>query len=503
MIGLRSQSSASKGPVPIRRLAIPANEDVFELPVRGTGGATGDTEFLPSALQILDRPPSPYRWMTVSAVTVLMMTILAWSYFGRLSDYTSAPGKIEAVGRTQIIEPRERGQIKSITVSNGTRVTQGDALIELDPTAALANQSILEEKIANLRAENARRQIEMTAARAAHIDVNSKIDWEDSVPQALREREQSVLHANLSQLAATLAQLESQKKAQEIKRDGLSSDVDAQKSLTATDSDLVAMHEILEKRGWDSEANLLTVQTSLRREQSALAGYQTSLADAAAAIPVIDSEISKTRENFITDNTEQVASAELQLDQLAEQLTKAAQSVTNMTLRAPVSGTIEASAITTIGQVVNPGQQLLQLVPDGAYLKVQAYVPNSDIGFLKEGQHAEIKVNSFPYGVYGSISATITQIASQALPSNAKNSLQTDSLDENVSQTSAAQDTDSMIFPITVVPRSLTMTVDGKDIPLTSGMSVTVDIKTEDRRAIDYIISPLLAIFTTAAHERS
>ena len=116
-----------------------------------------------------------------------------------------------------------------------------------------------------------------------------------------------------------------------------------------------------------------------------------------------------------------MASAELQLDQLAEQLTKAAQSVTNMTLRAPVSGTIEASAITTIGQVVNPGQQLLQLVPDGAYLKVQAYVPNSDIGFLKEGQHAEIKVNSFPYGVYGSISATITQIASQALPSDAKN----------------------------------------------------------------------------------
>lgn len=500
---MRSPSGASKGPVPIRRRAVPDNEDVFESPVRATEGATGDSEFRPSALEILDRPPSPRRWVTIGALAGLGAAALAWSYFGRLADYTEAPGKIEAVGRTQIVEPRERGQVKSVAVSNGTRVHEGEVLIELDPTVALANQSVIEQKITNLRAENARRRVEMTAARGARIDVEAKIEWEASIPQIVREREQGILHANLSQLAATLAQLESQRKAQETKRDGLSATVDAQKTLIATDSALVAMHELLAKGGWDSEANLLTAQTTLRREQSDLAGYQTKLAEAAAGIPVIDSEIIKTRENFVTNDTELTASAELQLDQLAEQLAKAAQSVANMTLRAPASGTVEASAVTTIGQVVKPGQQLMQLVPEGDYLKVKAYVPNADIGFLQEGQRVEIKVNSFPYGVYGSISGTITQIASQSLPSEAKNGLQTASLDENVSQTTAAQDTRSIIFPITVAARRLAMTVDGKDIPLSSGMSVTVDIKTEDRRAIDYIVSPLIAIFTTAAHERS
>jgi hemolysin D len=174
-----------------------------------------------------------------------------------------------------------------------------------------------------------------------------------------------------------------------------------------------------------------------------------------------------------------------------------------MTLRSPIDGVILNSAVTTIGQVVKPGQQLMQVVPENAPIEVIAYIPNTEIGFVKVGQKVEIKVDTFPYTTYGTVPGTIISIGSDALPANStKNPLQTAALDGNVSQTTTAQRTGNIVFPVTVEASRSSMVIDGKTVALSPGMAVAVDIKTEDRRAIDYVASPLIALFTTAGHEQ-
>jgi hemolysin D len=310
------------------------------------------------------------------------------------------------------------------------------------------------------------------------------------------------VRASLTQLAATLANLMEQRKAAVVKRDKFAASVAAQKDLVAVTSERVDMDQSLAAEGWNSRLKVLEILDKLRQQQISLSKLQMSLADAEASIPVIDSEIAKARETFTTTATQSLTALDRQLDDLKQQLTKADQVLSDMTLRAPLSGVVQGAKVTTVGQVVKPGQQLMEIVPNGAPLEAIAYVTNTNIGFIKVGQKIDIKVQTFPYATYGTVPGIVTDIAKDSLPALAPNTLQTAALDGEASQTSAAQKTGNLVFPITVELQRTSMNIDGRVVPLRSGMAIGIDLKTEDRRVIDYVWSPLVELFTTAAHEQ-
>jgi hemolysin D len=461
-----------------------------------------DPEFLPSALVIVESPASPVRLQVIGVFVALFACVAALSYFGRIEDYTSAAGKIQATGRTKVVEPAVLGKVSAIRVSDGDRVKAGDVLVELDPTDAIAGRTIIVDKIVNLRAEMARQRVELNAGRADPIDVNAAIAWDGDIPAKARVREEGVLRADLSKLAATLADLGAQRKAAEALRDKFSANITAQNALLAVTSEHVDMNEALATKGWNSRLQVLEILGKLRQQQIALSALQGGLNDAEAAIPVIDSQIAKTRETFVTADMQTLASSDRLLDELKQQLAKADQTLANMTLRSPIAGSVQNGAVTTLGQVVKPGQQLMQVVPTDAPLEIIAYVDNTDIGFVKLGQRVEIKLQTFPFTTYGTIPGKVVNIGKDALPAEAKSVLQNAALDGEVSQSSAAQKTGNIVFPITVELSRTTMNVDGKIVALSAGMAATADITTENRRVIDYLASPLIELFTTAGHEQ-
>jgi hemolysin D len=496
-----ARPGARKGQVTIRRQIEPASDEKPELPAPRSR-SIADRGFSPAALQLLETPPSPIRSLTICAICALLTAAIAWSYLGRLAVYTEAPGRVQAIGRTKVVEPRETGQITAIRVRDGEHVKKGEVLVELDPTSALAARTIIAQKLADSRGDIARWQAEIAAARPARIDVAPAIAWSGDIPRNVRRREESLTRADLSRLAAMLADFAAQRAEKESAKNKFTASIAAQKQLTSTISQRVAMYQRLEKEGWSSEATLLTALAKLKKAQIDLVTLQGQLANAAAAIPVIDSEIAKTRESFIAGDTQSLADATHTVDDLDQQLAKADQILADTKLRAPTSGTVEASAATTIGQVVKPGQQLLQIVPEGLPIEIQAYVPNANAGFVREDMPAEIKVNAFPFGTYGTIPGRVITVANNALPTKHKAALQPASLDGALSETSAAQKTGSLAFPILVSADRSEMNIDGREIPLSPGMTVTVDLKTDEERVIDYVLDPLVALFSTAAHER-
>ena len=480
----------------IRRRGRQPLTDLTALPAPRDDRASEDRDFLPAAVEILETPPPPMVTLRVYLLCGALIAAILWTIFFRVSTYAVAPGKILAAGDTKIVQPLQAGQVSAIRVKDGDSVKQGDVLVELNPTEAIAARTIIADKLVNLRAEMARRRVEMPAARAEPVNAKAAVAWDADIPQKVREREDGVLASDLSQLAAAILDLEAQRKVKEAARDSALVSIAAEKSLIAATTEQLGMHQQLETKGWDSHARVLEALEPLKEQQVALVTLQGNYADAVAAIPVIDSQIANTRESFVTEDVQKVAAAERQIEDLTQQLTKADETVANMTLHAPIAGTIHATAVTSLGQAVSPGQQLMQVVPSGATLEVTAYVLNTDIGFVLEGQPAVVKVDTFPYTRYGVIAGKVTKVANDAITgSDALNEQKNGSQPVSsgvASATGAAQQTNDLVFPVEISLSKATIDVNGKATALSPGMSVVVEITTGEQRIISYVMYPLV-----------
>ena len=164
---------------------------------------------------------------------------------------------------------------------------------------------------------------------------------------------------------------------------------------------------------------------------------------------------------------------------------------------------MQSLAIANVGQVVTSGQEVMRIVPEDSRLEIEAYVLNRDIGFVSVGQEAVVKVESFPFARYGSIRARVTRIARDAIPAPDASAIEGDpARGANAAGYAGAERVQNLVFAVTLEPESSTITVDGVDQPLTSGMAATVELKTGARRLIEYPFSPLVEVASRSLRER-
>jgi hemolysin D len=459
------------------------------------GHHPGDFAFLPLALAMVREPPSRAAMVVAATISVLVVGGIILSCFTYTTIYAQAPGMVLATAGTKVIESREQGVVASINVRDGQRVAAGDILVTLDSTNALARQALVAGKMADTRGSELRLRAEMNAVVAGVLDPPPAIRWTDDIPEPVRLRESAVMRADLARLSATYAELDSRRRAKEAARDGFAASIVKQRSLLATTAEHLQMHVDLAGTGTESQAQVLVNTLILRRQQVDLVALQTALADATAAIVRIEAERVDARAKLVEADQQALADAERQADELVQQLVRADKLVTDMTLRAPVAGTVTATAVTTVGQVAMAGQQLMQIVPDNAALQIQAYVLNTDIGFVHTGQRAVIKVDTFPYTRYGVLHGTVGQVSDAAIPGQQallqQKNQSTAVRGGNLSDTAAAEQTGDLVFPITVTTDKTSILVGGRDSPLLPGMSVVVDVETMRQRLIAWLLYPL------------
>lgn len=467
-----------------------------------TGAA--DRDFLPAALEIIESPPSPIRIGLIYTLAALVTSALAWSYFGFLDVYAVAAGKIQPSGRAKVVQPAEPGKIVVIKVKNGDHVEAGEVLVELDRAEATATRIATLDALVSARAEIARRRAAIEVAEST-VPKSITIKWSPEIPPEIRSREERVLAADVSQLDSSLGSLRAQKIQKEAERDKAAASIQTEIALVSTLAERTSMYERLFQKKVGSRLEVINALHDLLQAKTQLADFEGTLKGAVAALDVIAAEIQKAKKSFVSDNTQKLAEAEQKAAGLAQDLAKADSKLGRMTLTAPVAGAVQASTITTIGQVVGSGQELMHIVPEGASFEIEAYVLNRDAGFVSVGQDAIIKVDAFPFTRYGTISGKVSHVADDAIPgAEAQQMLRdpTQAPSGSLSLTSAAQKTQDLVYPVLVAPSESSMVVDGKPMALSAGMTVTVEIKTERRRVIDYVLSPLIDIGATAMRER-
>ena len=487
---------------PIKRKSRRPLPEFTGLPQTAGDHHPGFADFLPDALQIVHTPPSSARRTLAYVLCGLITTALLWSVFGTLRLFAIAPGELQAMGGTQLVESLEPGQVSAIAVKNGSHVDLNDLVLQLDPTVANAGKAIVEAKLANARGEAVRATAAAALAQASIIDKTATIDWPSGIPDDVKARQETVLRADLAQLLASITDLEAKLKTEEASRDKYAANIVAQKTLIDSRTKRIAMRETLAQQGWYSRALVLQALEPLRKDQVTLAEMQGDFDEANAAIPVIRDQIAQARASFVATNVDAAASASRQVAGLVEELKQADVALDNLGLRAPATGVVQSLAVTNIGQSVKVGEKLMNIVPDNAALEIRAYVLNSDIGFVAAGQPVVIKVDTFPYTRYGTITGRVVRVGADAVTGQYAVAQQKDNATTPtkgpLSATNAAQQTSDLVFPVTVVPDKVSINVDGRDVPLTAGMSVVVEIETQRQRVLTYILYPLTRVFAAA-----
>ncbi len=497
------------------------------LPVAVVAGR--DREFLPAAIEILETPAPPLPVVTMLTICAFFATTLAWSFYGRLDVHAVAPGKIDVAGRAKVIQPLDPGKVAAIQVENGQRVRAGDLLLEFDPAEPSAEEKAHRDELNANLAEIARRRFAIATAGAvldgpaksgeasareaivaelaqAAAAPASRIVWDVELPEAIRLREAAVLTADINQLVGALQSLDKQMAQKEATRQRLGMSIAYQDKLIETLTQLLSTRQQAYDLKVGTKINLYDAMGELEKSQSLRASDEGQLIETDAALKQLASEKIKTLSQFVADNENKQAEAERKADEAKQAVVKAEARLARTKLYSPIDGVAQQIAVTTVGQVVTTGQQLLVVAPTEGALQVEALVANLDIGFVKLGQSAAIKVDAFPFTRFGVLHGKVIRIASEAVEEQeAKRGLANAPATANTAgapPASQAGQPESFVFPVTVALEEQAMKINGATIPLTSGMTVTVEIKTDSRRVIDYLLSPLAKIASEALKER-
>jgi hemolysin D len=477
-----------------------------------------DLEFLPAALEILETPPAPRSVAFMLTICAFVALALIWSFFGRLDVHAVAWGKIEAAGRSKVIQPFDPGKILKIHVETGARVKAGEALAALDPAEAKADEQAFSDSLAASRAEIARRRAAIDAVRAVQrnmfapegkvadaLPASASIAFDADAPAAARARENAVLSADLAQLGDTLRNIDKQMAQKNAMRQRLNMSMAFQTDLIKTLEERVGVREASIKLSVGTKINLFDAQESLQKSQAQLASDRGQLIETDAALDELQSQKIKIASQFVADNETKLADADRKAADLSQQLAKAQAKLARTILTSPIDGVVQQVAVTTIGQVVTTGQQLMVVTPASGALQVDAFVSNIDIGFVKLGQDAEVKVDAFPFTRFGVLRARVVRIATEAIDEQEAKRQQSNA----IAPTSAAGASgapqgqmQNFVFPVTLALGAQAMKIDGAVIPLSPGMTVSAEIKTDSRRVIDYLLSPISRVTSEAMKER-
>ena len=431
-----------------------------------------DAEFLPAVLEIQESPPSPIGRAVALVLMAGFAVAILWAYFGHMDIVAVAQGKIIPSDYSKVIQPLDSGVVSVIHVRDGQAVKAGEVLIELDSTVNAAEQERFSNEYRAAKVESAR--LRALLAGTDRMEVPSGSDPQFVVMQAQLLRDQ--LAEQQARLEAIRQQVEQRKAAIEGTRSEitkLEATVPMLTQKAQAFKKLLKDQYVAEMQYLDVEQTRVEAAQNLESQRKKLVQDQAALAEAQTNFSRLRSDIQQSRMAELTTNETKAAS-------LAQEIVKAGQRTGQQRLTAPIDGVVQQLVIHTVGGVVTPAQQLMMIVPNDHPLEVEAWVENKDIGFVKAGQPVEVKVETFPFTVYGTISGKIMGVSDDAVP-----------LEKG-----------GLAYTARVSMDRSTMQVEGKTVHLSPGMAVTAEIKTGQRRMIEFFLSPLLKYAQESLRER-
>jgi hemolysin D len=451
-----------------------------------------DHEFLPAALEIMEKPPSPgLRWLLLSVCGLFAITLI-WSFVGKVDVVATANGKVIPSGNVKIIQPLEIGTVRKIHVKNGQHVEAGQLLVELDPTMAGADAAQASQGLQTAQIIAAR-----NAALLGHVQGGSeRLNMPTGTSPVITATQNDFVRTSIAEYESERASLIQQRAERAAELAGANAEISKlQQTLPLIEQQLSARQELTEK-GYFSKIRLLEYEQQKVEHIQNIAVQEANAAKARAAMANIDAQLRRTKATFGKNAATQLSEAQEKGGLAREDVTKSARRQEFQQLRAPVSGTVQQLVISTVGGVVQPAQALMIIVPDDAAVVIEANIMNKDIGFIHEGQAVRVKLEAFNFTDYGIIPGVVESISRDAIDmSQPGQQAQRDSQGR-------AQPQQGLVYATRIRLNQRTIRINGKDQMIGPGLAAQAEIKTGERRIIDYLLSPIAQTVDEAGRER-
>lgn len=389
--------------------------------------APGDAAFMNDIQESLLAQTTPGSKLVLYLILGVVVSGLVWASYARVEEITQAEARIISMSREQVIQSLEGGILAHMYVREGAVVEKGEVLLKIDPTRARSSYREALSKVIGLRAS-------ITRLRAEAYQ--TPLDFDDMVKQdpSIVAQETQAFNARQRALNESVSALE--------------------RSHTLTMRE-IRMAEPLAAKGLMSEVELLRMQRQAND---------------------IQSQIVERTNKFRADANSELSRMEMELGQTNENLVGRADIVDRTTVTAPVRGTVKNVRVNTIGGVIQPGENILEIVPLEEQLLVEGKIRPGDVAFLHPGLPATVKITAYDYAIYGGLKGVVQYISPDTLKDDQK---------------AAAGRADDTYYRVLVLTDSSTLETRGKSLPIIPGMLASMEIRTGEKTILDYLLKPV------------
>jgi len=407
-------------------------------------------------------------WLGAIAVLVLIV----WAALADLDEVTRGEGKVIPSRQVQILQSLDGGIVSDILVKEGQTVKTGDLLVKVDPTRMVSSLRENQSQYLSLLAK---------AARLKALAEGSKfLPPEEVIKEApeIAEQERNLYESRQAELEAgiAVARQQSLQRSQELISVRARREQAAQ-SYTLTAKEL-EMTRPLAKTGAISDVELLRLERDVARYRGERDSADSDIPRLQSAVSEANRKIQEIDLTFRNIARSELSEVNAKINALSEGSTALEDRVKQTEIRSPVNGTVKQLKVNTVGGVVQPGKDIIELVPSDDALILETRVAPRDIAFLKPGQKAMVKFTAYDYAIYGSLDAELEVIGAD----------------------SVLDDKGNAFFLVRV--RTLSTTIGPQKLPIIPGMMAEVDILTGKKSVLTYLMKPILRAKATAMTER-
>ncbi|MER8628407.1 HlyD family type I secretion periplasmic adaptor subunit [Mesorhizobium opportunistum] len=452
--------------------------------------------FQAAAIEILETPASPAARIFSALIMLFAVGALTWSWFGRIDTYAIIQGKLIPIGKVQVIEPLITGTVKALHVKVGDHVAAGEALVELDPSEYQAERQKNAGNLAAAQVSKARLQALIDAVADGTPATEAAFVVPENAPAPLVDLQRLQMRQSLAAYQSEQDSLEAEiaQKRIEIERAGKT--LVERRKLVQLAGDRLDVYVALEKRQVGIKTSTIEARQGEQDQLMATVSDEGHIAELEATVKTLAAQKRARRDAYLDKVATELIEIDRSIGALQQDLTKAELFERASLLKSPVAGRVQQLEVNTLSEVVQTGQRLMVIVPDGTRLEIEAMLLNRDKGFVHEGQEARIKIEAFPFTRYGTLDGRVLTVSNDAIPTGAT---QQPSGNKQETMHDAAG---PLVFPVRIALDQTSIRIEGEDVNLTPGMSVTAEVKTGNRRVLEYLLDPLMEMTDEAFHER-
>lgn len=423
-----------------------------------------DYKFMRSlSAAVLEDTPSRLRSVLIFwLVTVIFL--LLWAGFSPIDELVRGDGQVIPGGENQMIQHLEGGILSEILVKEGQKVKVNDVLLKVENIKSSSTYESSQYKSAEVRAKILRLR-----AEALGVPFNpSEADLREIPEQIAQQR--SAYMANQEYINSQISSLNDLYRQKQSELAEAKSRIAESKRSLAFIREEIAMTEPMVAQGIKPKVEFLQLQRQASDIQERYNAVVTSIPRLNAAINEITNKIRQARSEFTSKARIELAGAETEIKRVGAESSALADEVTRTAIKSPINGIVQKLYINTVGGVIKPGDNLIEIVPTEGGLLAEAKIKPSDIAFIYPGQDAIVKVTAYDYSIYGSLHGKVVTISPDTVTDKK----------------------DNVYYVVKIQTDKKYLGTKEKPLKIIPGMTINVNIVTGKKTILQYILKPII-----------